>query len=189
MHSLQIGSGTINVFSFTGKVANASKNMETKVSGSGGGGFSYQGTGGNSSVRITSKTIVHDQLFLVDEEGNERSFQLQDFNVACRESNTVTVMWGILEGKENGPYFRVFNHTTNSDSFNDKKVWELVSLSCSPIKNKFLGCTALIALFIVCCFIPILFLPLIGYIAYFNLVVIKGNIKKFKSELKIPTSN
>jgi len=61
--------------------------METKVSGSGGGGTTFRGTGGNSNVHITSKTVVHDQIFLEGLNCREYSFQLSDFNVACREGN------------------------------------------------------------------------------------------------------
>ncbi|WP_332911175.1 hypothetical protein [Algoriphagus boritolerans] len=70
------------------------------------------GTGGTAPISITSKTVIHDQLFLTNSEGKERSFQLQDFNIACRKGNEVTVFWGIKKGKSKGSYLAVKNHTT-----------------------------------------------------------------------------
>lgn len=108
--------------SFSGVVEESGKNLETRVSGGGGGGATYQGTGGTAPVTITSKTVIHDQLFLTNKEGKERSFQLQDFNLACRRGNEVTVYWGIKQGKSNGSYLAVKNHTTDQVFFDDGKI-------------------------------------------------------------------
>lgn len=103
---------------FTGTVAQSSKNMETKVHGSGGGGFTYKGTGGNSNVRITSTTVVHDELFLIADDGSERAFQLQDINIACREGNRVTVV--TAQNNSKSQYVGVINHSTGNAHYNDK---------------------------------------------------------------------
>jgi hypothetical protein len=100
-------------------VEESGKNMETKVSGEGGGGATYQGTGGTAPVTITSRTVVHDQLFLVNLEGKERAFQLQDFNLAARKGNQLTVFWGIKAGEKSGHYFAVKNHSTDQEFYRE----------------------------------------------------------------------
>ncbi|MFT3824520.1 MAG: hypothetical protein QM731_11390 [Chitinophagaceae bacterium] len=105
-----------------GKVMQSGKNMETIVSGGGGGGYSYKGTGGSAPVSISSRTVVHDQLFLVDETGKEHAFQLQDFNVAAREGNDLTVIWAIKQGKDSGPYIVVHNKTVGQTFYNDSSL-------------------------------------------------------------------
>ncbi len=107
---------------FAGIVEESGKNLETRVSGGGGGGATYQGTGGSAPISISSTTIIHDQLFLTSKEGKERSFQLQDFNLACRRGNEVTVFWGIKKGKSNGSYLAVKNHTTEQQFFDENEV-------------------------------------------------------------------
>jgi hypothetical protein len=110
---------SFEVYSFTGMVEESGKNMETKVYGGGGGGATYQGTGGSAPVTISSRTVVHDQFFLVNAEGREQAFQLQDFNLAARKSNILTVFWGIKSGRESGNYFAIKNHSTNQEFYRD----------------------------------------------------------------------
>ena len=129
MKTYQASGKEIQLYNFTGIVAETGKNMETIVSGGGGGGYSYQGTGGTAPVSIRSRTVVHDQFFLVDAKGNEMSFQLQDFNIACRRDNKLTVIWGIKKGKDKGPYIIVHNHSTNSTFYDDKSMARLFRLS------------------------------------------------------------
>lgn len=107
------------LYHFTGIVEDTAKNMETKVSGGGGGGATYQGTGGTAPVTITSRTVIHDQLFLVNSDRKERAFQLQDFNLAARKGNLITVFWGIKSGDKTGYYFAVKNHSTDQEYYRD----------------------------------------------------------------------
>lgn len=110
-----------DIYTFTGTVEETSKNMESIVSGGGGGGATYRGTGGTAPVTFTSRTVIHDQFFLIDSDGKERSFQLQDFNLAVRKGNLLTVYWGIVSGNQSGHYFAVKNHHTN-EFFYQKEV-------------------------------------------------------------------
>jgi len=105
MKTITSNTKTYNIYHTYGKVANSNKNMETKVHGGGGGN--------NTNVRISSTTIVHDHLFVIDNNGQEHSFQLQGFDLACREGNEIAVAWGIKQGGKKGPYFMVHNFTTN----------------------------------------------------------------------------
>ncbi|MCW3114210.1 MAG: hypothetical protein JWR18_2606 [Segetibacter sp.] len=102
------------IYSVTGKVASSNKNMETRVSGSGGG---YNGSGYSAPVNIRSTTTVHDQIFLVDNSGKEHSFQLQNFDLACREGNELSVFWAIKKGKQRGEHIAVHNKTTENSFF------------------------------------------------------------------------
>ena len=117
MEELRIGSKTLSLSWFTGKVVGTTKNLETKVSGGGGGGYTSQGSGYTAPVSITSTTTVHDQLFLIDPSGKERSFQLQNFDIACRETHDVTVLWAAKKGKNNGYNVLVYNHTVSKAAF------------------------------------------------------------------------
>lgn len=117
MKTITAGGKEYDLYSTTGKVEETGKNMETKVSGGGGGGGMYRGYGGTAPVTIRSTTTIHDQIFLTDAAGAEHSFQLQDFNVACRTGNILTVLWAIKKGDKTGPYIAVYNHTTGNSFF------------------------------------------------------------------------
>lgn len=130
--NIVVNGTTYALHSVTGKVLNTTKAMETSVQGSvsGGGGRLREGSGKLKPVdlNLTSTTIVHDQVFLQDETGREHSFQLQGFNLACRESNSLTVTWAIKTGQARGPYVAVVNHSTQNRYLNDKAIDNL----CSP---------------------------------------------------------
>jgi len=186
---IKVGRREFTIYHFTGKVASASKNLETKVSGSGGGGGSYQGTGYSAPVRISSTTVVHDQLFLVDKEGHEKALQLQDFNLACREGNIVTASWAIQVGSNEGPYFAITNHSTDQQFINDKIVRKIVNFGTKK-GGVAMGCLLILAFFVVAIYLcykfPILIVAVLGFIIYFNFVTLPGWIKKFKSSVEYP---
>lgn len=180
MDAFSIFGKEINLYDYTGVVAETGKNMETKVSGGGGGGYSFRGTGGSAPVRITSHTVVHDQIFLIGTDGNEKSFQLQDFNVACRKENKLTVIWGIKKGQQTGPYIIVRNHTTGETFFNDAAITKL-----------FRNILMLLGAIIVGIFLAYNLYPSIGWTAIALPIVgiyllnkqFKNKIKEFKSSV------
>lgn len=120
MKPITVGGREYILHYVTGTVEETGKNMETRVSGGGGGGATYGGYGGTAPVTIRSQTVVHDQLFVTDASGAEHSFQLQDFNLACRTGHKVSVIWAIKKGKPTGKYICVVNHTTNNNFYNEK---------------------------------------------------------------------
>ncbi|PZX49891.1 hypothetical protein [Algoriphagus chordae] len=138
-----------NIYQFSGEVAESGKNLETRVSGGGGGGSTYQGSGYSAPVSITSQTVIHDQLFLINSEGKERSFQLQDFNLACRKGNNVTVYWYIREGKSQGSYFGVINHSTDQNYIDQKETKKMFLNPLYFYGLIFLGISTLIQLHII----------------------------------------
>lgn len=187
--TIQLGKKYATIHQFTGKVVGTSKNMETKVHGGGGGGYSYRGTGGSAPVRISSTTVVHDQLFIQSKEGEEKALQLQDFDLAVREGNIVTAMWGIPEGKQEGPYFAIYNHSTKGQFISDKKIRDIVQRCTRPIDidNNVLGCLLLvfIAVGLAVIWWPLL-IAFFGYAVYFEFAVVRKYIKLFKASIQPP---
>jgi len=120
MKPLHVGGRTYDLHYVTGKVQETGKNMETRVTSSGGGGATFGGYGGTAPVNIRSQTIVHDQLFVTDANNGEHAFQLQDFNLACRTGHDVSVVWAIKKGKQTGKYITVVNHSTRTNFYNEK---------------------------------------------------------------------
>lgn len=119
----------------TGKVTGASKHLETRISGGGGGGYSYQGTGFSSAAPISSQTVTHDQVFLADGSGREHALKLQNWDLATREGHELTAVWVVRKGKSSGPYLAIRNHTTDDTQYNDAELaklnrptWALLSL-------------------------------------------------------------
>lgn len=101
---------------FTGKVMSSQKSKETQVT-------SHQGgTQGNPTTHVSSYTIDHHELFLSDASGTERAFKMQNFDFPCREGHTLTVMWAIPEGSEQGPFVAVRNHNTGELHKPDQKL-------------------------------------------------------------------
>ncbi|HVU95729.1 MAG TPA: hypothetical protein VHE34_10920 [Puia sp.] len=133
----------ITLYWTTGKVADAGKNMETIVRGGGGGGYTYNGTGSTAPVTITSTTVVHDQIFLVDRDGREHAFQLQGFNVACRTDNQLSIIWAIREGKKTGPYIIAYNHSTRNAFYNDASLNKLFRYPVYYLLGAMLACLLL----------------------------------------------
>lgn len=128
MKELTIDSTRLQLDWFTGTVLSASQNMETRVTGGGGGGH-----GGHSApVRISSTTVVHDQVFLVDRNGKERAFHLTGFSLASRETHKLSVFWVVKKGAETGDYVMVQNHTTEDSSFSEPVVHKLLAASSGP---------------------------------------------------------
>ena len=177
-----------NIYWTTGTVKSEKKYSTTNVSG---GGSTINGQG---SVSISSTTTIHDDIFIIDESGKEHSFQLSNFDVACREGNKVSVVWAILEGKERGPYVLVINHDTLNNYFvSDMALGELYDHSL----NKFMksaasgvtGCLLplilLVGIVVFSIILVIVFHFFGGFIKLLTVLVIVGSVvwayKKFKS--------
>lgn len=112
-HEILINGTSYEHYAITGTVTGASKHLETRVSGGGGGGYSYQGTGSSYTAPVTSRTVTHDQIFLDDGSGKEHALKLQDWDIATREGHRLTAVWLVKRGKSSGPYVAIRNHTTD----------------------------------------------------------------------------
>jgi len=180
MKELMIGSKAIELYWFTGNVVGTSKNLETKVTGSGGGST---GQGGYvAPVNIRSTTKVHDQLFLVDRSGKEKAFQLQDFSIACRETNQVSVCWAMKKGAKQGPYVLVHNHTTGNAFFKDEASRTL--LLPSKIPYVLLALLALLAFAVVSFWAGfwLVVAIIVGSVIHFRMRA-KTRVKEFNSSI------
>lgn len=111
-----------SVYCFTGTVLESNKQMETRVTGSGGGGATYKGTGATAPVSISSTTIVHDHFFLVDETGKEIAVQLQNWDLALRTGHVLQLIWVIAGKASHGPYVVVENKNLQEVNFNDAQL-------------------------------------------------------------------
>lgn len=127
-----------------GTVVMANKHSTTSVSGSGGAN--------NSNVSISSRTTIHDDIFLKDSEGKEHSFQLSDFDLAIREGHELAVIWLIKKGQERGQYVLVMNNTTDRNFFSDSGIVQLYFTAGSQLapygKVLGVGCLGMIVLII-----------------------------------------
>lgn len=183
MKELEVGGRHYTVYTTKGIVNESGKNMETRVHGGGGGGYSYQGTGGSAPVSITSTTVVHDQIFLTDATGTEHSFQLQNFNVACREGNSISVVWAIKQGKKTGPYIVVVNHTTRQSYYNEKALKNVFRYNLWY----FLGGGAAVGFVLGRGITGAIFGALFGLLAW-ALVCDKKKLNHFKEQIAIDTA-
>jgi len=127
--TVSVGNRIIEFHTFTGVVLEEKKWTTTQVSG-GGGGYNV-GSGHQNPVTISSSTTTHSQFFLRDDAGQERAFEITDFNVAVRQGHRVTVLWGIIQGNPNGPYLAVCNHTTGDLTQSPSGVNALAALPMS----------------------------------------------------------
>ena len=105
--------GTVNVDGkrtrihfHTGTVTATRKQKETQI-------YSGAQVNGNQGANVvTSTTVDHHELLIVDASGRERAFNMVNMDLACRDGHTVTVVWVVPEGVEAGPHIEVFNHST-----------------------------------------------------------------------------
>lgn len=74
------------------------------------------GTGNNRQTAVTSATIEHHEFFLADAKGKEKSVQLVNFDFPLREGQTLSIVWGMPEDSELGPYIHARNHSTDEVS-------------------------------------------------------------------------
>lgn len=117
----------VKIYSFTGRVIDSTQQLETKVSGSGGGGAIYQGSGAVAPVNISSTTTVHNQFFLIDEDNKEISVKLQNWDISLRTEHTVKVIWAIPGKASNGPFVTVKNFNLNEVSWSNNQLKTVVS--------------------------------------------------------------
>lgn len=103
----------------TGTVASAVKQLETKVSGGGGGGYSHQGTGYTAPVQISSTTTTHDNIFLVDGTGKEHAIRLQNWDLSVRETHQLTAIWLTKRNGKGAPYVAIYNATLGETDYNE----------------------------------------------------------------------
>lgn len=132
------------IVSITLQVAGKERWVETRTHISGGGGYMHQGTGFVHPVHMVQESEVHDQLYLMDPDGNLLDVQLTNWNIGCMDGHYLTLVWErsttvdtkkgclYLEVKENNamnPYLAIKNNNTGKTIYNEKFI---KSLSRNP---------------------------------------------------------
>jgi len=106
--TLMVDGKRTTIHYFTGKVLSSQKQKETKIHSN----TSYVGQNNQAVTSVSSTTVDHHEFFLADSAGTERAFKTIDFDIPCREGNTMTVMWAVPEDSKEGPYIELRNHNT-----------------------------------------------------------------------------
>lgn len=172
-----------------GVVVGKDKGYETRVYGGGGGGYNYQGTGGNTSVSISSQTYIHDKIFLDLGNGKQKLIELTDWDIACLPGHEIVVIR--LSKISNSKYKTVLvqNRTTNeTKTFNFESNYELLINIPKVLYSIYIGILTLLSIF----FFIRIFYQLFDYgnfyitICYFLIVagLLFYENKKLKKRLK-----
>ena len=157
-NTFEVGSDKFAIYFAHGWVAGMHKNFETRVSGGGGGGATYQGTGGTAPVHISSTTYIHDKIFLDHRNGQQTAIELTDWDIAAMQGHELLVIWIIKNNNERGPYVTIKNYTTGQLYWVNPSI---DALAGKPFFSKLFnqnGCNAIIFAIILC--------GIISYIAY-----------------------
>ena len=113
INKVVIHNKTYTICDFYGQVIDTSKQRETKVTGSGGGGVTWDGYGANSDVKITSTTTLHTEFYLLHESGREEHFKFTDWDISARIGHTLQIFWVIPPNQSRGPYVVAYNKNLN----------------------------------------------------------------------------
>lgn len=97
------------LYTFTGAVLDPSKAIETVTQ--------VHGGGPHQAISTSHSRHVHDQFFVRDARGTERSFKLVDVDLAVRGGHRLSAVWAIRKGKQRGDYVLFVNHTTGDRYF------------------------------------------------------------------------
>ena len=91
------GSKTINLHAFSGEVVEQQKSSHTEVS-----------RANNNQQQVS--TTHYNKIFVRASDGAERSLEIVDSGFSARAGSKASIIWGIKEGKEEGPYLGIVNH-------------------------------------------------------------------------------
>lgn len=133
--ALKAGWTTYTVKTITGTVLSPTKarEVETRVSGGGGGGTVHTGIVIQPISTTTIKT-VHDQFFIHDPEQNvEQAYKLTNVDIAVREGHEMSAAKVVKAGQTLGYNFMFRNHTTQRVDFLDDVLRWLVRPRLWPV--------------------------------------------------------
>ncbi|MCC7330336.1 MAG: hypothetical protein IT484_09355 [Gammaproteobacteria bacterium] len=91
------GSKRIDLHAFTGEVVEQQKSSHTEVS--------------RDNNQPTS-TTHYNKIFVRAADGAERSLEIVDSGFSARSGSKASIIWGIKDGKQEGPYLGIINHDT-----------------------------------------------------------------------------
>ncbi len=113
MQSFSYGGKTINFSAWTGIVSGSTKSSETRVWGSGGGGYVGPRGGYVSAPTIQSTIIRKHEFWLTDKDGKEWPFKIGGPDIPLRDGQKVTVIAGFPKGKDTGWNLLLHNYNAN----------------------------------------------------------------------------
>ncbi len=105
---------------------------ETHISGGGGGGSQYQGSGSTYVAPITSHTVSNLEIWLRTDSGQEVSYTLRNLTFKCMEGQQVSFV--SAAGKQAGAVYYVaawYNHATG-DSVLDSSQARMIAKDSLP---------------------------------------------------------
>ena len=124
--TLRIRRTNYEVHQFTGKVIQANKHLESRVFGIGTGNLNYHGNMAQAQISVNSKIRTHDDIFLLNELGQEQAFQLVDWDIATRENHLIQVIWLIKAGEESRDYLIWNNLSLHQTQWNQALIEQLL---------------------------------------------------------------
>ena len=122
MTIISINNKDYGIYQKSGKIIETNKHNETRIYGSSGGGYIHQGSGTINPTQIHSQTIVHDQFFILDPNGQEHAITLSNWNLNLRAGHHIQLIWLIAPNKKYGPYVSIHNQTLHTVDYNNNQV-------------------------------------------------------------------
>jgi hypothetical protein len=128
INDITVNGRNISIYRATGEVAHFATTSSVQVSGGGGGGYINQGSGHVSVAPVTSTTTFHHQLFIQTDEGHEEVVELTSAKtLMVRQGHRVSVLWGIAQGRDKGPYCALHNHSIGGTELSPKAIGNLAN--------------------------------------------------------------
>lgn len=125
INEVVIHNKTYTICDFYGQVMDTSKQRETKVTGSGGGGATWDGYGKTSDVKITSITTLHTEFYLLHESGREKHFKFTNWDISARVGHTLQIFWVIPPNQSQGSYVVAYNKNLNEYLINGVELYNI----------------------------------------------------------------
>lgn len=155
--SIQISGKTYEVENFVGQAVGLQSSSETHI--------------GGNEYSVSSTITTYNELFLIDENGKERHFELVDWGIPLRAGHTIQII-GLYVNKKDG--FYVAGYNTNLDRLE----WCEDGLQKIARKKYFVPTMIIGVILLVTTFIGAIF----AYVIYKMLC--KSFIKSIKKEVK-----
>jgi hypothetical protein len=105
------------------------------------------------------------------EDGREHAVVVSDSHLAVRQGNRVSLIWGIKQGKDQGPYVGIYNHDTRALSTVENQFKKLVGPR--PFKVQWIVTYVVL---IILCWTP---MAAVGYLGLFVGLPVLAGVRYF----------
>jgi hypothetical protein len=146
---------------FTGKVMATRKQKEGRVSG-----FATA----PANVVVTSTTVDHHELFLLNEHGIEKSFRFVNFDFPCREGHLISVVWATSPDAQDSPPIAARNHNTDELHLAQAKRIGVTAGKSFGFQAGVIVAAMIVGTFVLGAFATLLLMPfiIVGLLYYFR---------------------